>query len=81
MFAGLAVFGFAGPFVGGEDDGEEAVGGFNSPRAVDDVGDLQGLGFHGQAGLFVQLSYRGLRDRRGHLFPRALKKRTPPARS
>jgi hypothetical protein len=26
VLAWFAVFGFAGPFVGGEDDGEEAVG-------------------------------------------------------
>lgn len=34
MLAGLAVFRLASPFVGGEDDRQEAVGGFNSPRAV-----------------------------------------------
>ena len=29
---------------------------------MDDVGDLEGLGLHGEAGLFVQLSYGGFGD-------------------
>ena len=41
VLAGFAVFGFAGPFVGGEDDREEAVRGFDAPGTVDDVGDLE----------------------------------------
>jgi len=62
VLAGFAVFGFAGPFVGGEDDGEEAVGGFDAPGAVDDVGDLEGLRLHREAGLLVELADGGLGD-------------------
>lgn len=62
MLAGFAVFGFAGPLVGGEDDGEEAVESFNAPGAVDEVGDLQGFRLHGQAGLLVQLANCGFGD-------------------
>src|SRR5690606_41796509 len=43
VLAGFAVFGFAGPFVGGEHDRKEAVGGLDAPGTVDDVGDLKGL--------------------------------------
>lgn len=43
VLVGLAVLWFAGPFVSGEDDGEEPVGGFDAPGAVDDVGDFEGL--------------------------------------
>jgi hypothetical protein len=32
VFVRLAVLGFAGPFVGCEDDGEEAAWGFDAPR-------------------------------------------------
>jgi len=48
--------------VGGEDDDEETVGDFDAESAVDDVGDLQGLRFHRQPGLLVQLAHRGLGD-------------------
>ena len=43
MLVRFAILGFAGPVVGGEDDGEEAVRGLHALGAVDDVGDLQGL--------------------------------------
>lgn len=53
---------FTRPFVGGEDYGEEAVGGFDAPGAVDDVDDLDGCGLHGEAGLLVQLAACSLRN-------------------
>lgn len=43
MLARFPVLRITGPFVGGEDDSEEAVGRFDSPCAVDDVGDSEGL--------------------------------------
>lgn len=36
VLAGFAVLGFAGPFVGGEDDGEEAVGCFDVEAQLPD---------------------------------------------
>jgi len=45
VLAGFAVLGFASPFVGCENDGEEAVGRFDAPSTVDDVGDLRDSGF------------------------------------
>ena len=62
MLARFTVLGLAGPVVGSEDDGEEAVGRFDAPGAVNDVGDLQGLRLHDQAGLLVQLAYGGFGD-------------------
>ena len=67
VLAGFAVFGFAGPFVGGEDDCEEAVGSFYAPGAVDDVGDLEGLGLHRETGLLVELADRRFGDRLARL--------------
>jgi len=60
VLARLAVLGFPGPVVGDEDDCQEAIGGFDAPGAVDDVGDAEVFRPYGDAGLLVQFA-----DRRG----------------
>ncbi len=54
MLVGFGVGCFAGPSVGGEDDGEEPVGAFDAPGTVDDARDGEIGGLDDQAGFLFQ---------------------------
>lgn len=46
----------------GEDDGEEPVGRFDAPGAVDDLGEAEIVGPDDQTGLLAELADRGFGD-------------------